>query len=287
MSSYAELYLRGVEIFSWRNEIDPTFLYLFTSEDVHRSLDAADDTDEYEPREIVQLTATNAVLRDRLDVLGISRAALQETFDERVKENLERLQGFLITIGDTVQPDIDLFETLTLDGWTGLLVEALKSPDKRERGVPPDPTSLEALLEIWEYDDPRFLLGAVLLACEPDEEVSLDVSELIVGGWMDGQFDPQLTAIEHFGYSLANGSPPVVITEGSTDAQFLQAARRVRQPHLRSYIKFLDFADGAEGSAAAGVRTLKSFAAAGIRTGSFCCWITTPLRVTQYGRSEV
>lgn len=83
-------------------------------------------------------------------------------------------------------------------------------------------------------------------------------------GWIDGQFDPQTVAIEHFSYSLANGSPPVIITEGSTDARFLQATIRLRYPHLQSYIKFLDFADGAEGSAAAGVRTLKSFAAAGI-----------------------
>jgi hypothetical protein len=103
-----------------------------------------------------------------------------------------------------------------------------------------------------------------LQACAPNDEVTLDVSDLIESGWIDADFDPQQSAIEHFSYSLANGSPPVVITEGSTDAQFLQAAIRIRFPHLQPFIRFLDFADGAEGSASAGVRTLKSFAAAGI-----------------------
>ena len=130
--------------------------------------------------------------------------------------------------------------------------------------MPYDRTSIPALLEIWEDADPRFLLAAVLLACKPDDELVLDVTELIAGGWLDIGFDPQQIAIEHFSYSLANGSPPVIITEGSTDVRFLQEAIRIRRPHLQSYIKFFDFADGAEGSAAAGVRTLKSFAAAGI-----------------------
>ena len=275
MSSYAELYLHGVEVFSWRNKIDPTFLFLFTSEEVRHWIEEASLDNDFEPRERVQLVAAAGALRDRLDVLGIGRVALNKAFNDYVKNELDGLRGaleirdsiyhdILVTIEPNLRPGIELLEKITLDDWANLLVSALKSPDKHKRRVPPDPTSLEELLKMWENADPRFLLGAVLLTCEPDDEVSLDVSELIAGGWMDGEFDPQQTAIEVFSYSLANGSPPVVITEGSTDARFLQDAIRIRQPHLQSYIKFFDFADGAEGSAAAGVRTLKSFAAAGI-----------------------
>lgn len=223
MSSYAELYLHGIEIFSWRNEIDPTFLYLFTKDDVCRSLEDTSELDGYEPREIVRLTATASVLRDRLEVLGIGRVALNDTFNECAREKLGILSGLRESIGEIVQSEIELFEEITLDGWVDLLVDALKSPQKRDPGAPYDPTSLKELLELWGYADPRFTLGAVLLTCAPDDEVALDVTELIAGGWMDGQFDPQTVAIEYFSYSLANGTPPVIITEGSTDAQFLQA----------------------------------------------------------------
>jgi hypothetical protein len=66
VSSYAEVYIHGVEIFSWRNEIDPTFLFLFTGGEVRRWLEGADEEKNYGPRERGQLVATAAVLRDRL-----------------------------------------------------------------------------------------------------------------------------------------------------------------------------------------------------------------------------
>jgi len=119
-------------------------------------------------------------------------------------------------------------------------------------------------LEVWEDFDPRLIVSAILLACSPEEEITLYLSEFLGGDWVESHSDPQIAAIKHFSSSLVNGNPPVVVTEGSTDANFLQATIRIRYPHLQSFIKFFDFADGAEGSASAGVRTLKSFAAAGI-----------------------
>jgi hypothetical protein len=264
VSSYAEVYVRGVQIFSWRNEIDPTFLFLFTGDEVRRWLERANEDNDYEPRERAQLVATATMLKDRLDVLGIGRAVLDEAFNAYAKEKLAVLRHVRANRGDTVQPDIQMLEKITLDAWVELLVDAIKTPAEHGRSRWGELTSVGALLEIWEDADPRFLLGAVWLACEPKDELVLDVTELIAGGWLDSGFDPQQIAIEHFSYSLANGSPPVIITEETTDARFLQAAIGIRHPHLQSYIKFFDFADGAEGSAAAGVRSLKSFAAAGI-----------------------
>ncbi len=274
MSSYAQLYLRGIQIFAWRNEIDPTFLFLFTPDEVHRGPFV--EGLEYEPAQEALLAAPAAALRDRLDVLGIGRAAVEKVFKEYVErkievlEHLEIIEGFgglerlPTTFRESKQRQLDLLKKIKLDDWVDLLVAALNSTEKHERAVLPDPTSLPFLLEFWEQADPRFLLAAVLLGCEPSEEISLDVSGLLAGGWIDRKFDPQRVAIEHFSYSLENGRPPVVITEGSTDAHFLQAAIRVRFPHLGAFIKFFDFTNGAEGSAAAAVRTLKSFAAAGI-----------------------
>jgi hypothetical protein len=255
-----------VEIFSWRNEIDPTFLFLFTKGEMRRWLEDPNEDNDHEPRERVQLVATVAVLRDRLDVLGIGRSVLNQAFDEYAKEKLDILRGVRVRAdySDAAQPDIQLLEKITLEAWTELLTNAIKTPGKHGRGRWGELTTVGALLEIWEDADPRFLIAASLLAGELEDELVLDVSELIAGGWLDDQFDPQQLAIDHFSYSLANGNPPVIITEGSTDARFLQEAIRIRQPHLQSYIRFFDFADGAEGSAAAGVRTLKSFAAAGI-----------------------
>jgi hypothetical protein len=253
--------VHGVEIFTWRNRVDPTFLFLFNNRDVHRTPRRPDYAGGI--AEVVALKATSSVLEDRLNVLGVGREVLESAFKEAVDYRLKisRSNFQIVSLGPN---RVALLEKITLSTWAELLTSAIEVFRKEGRDDIRNPTSVASLLEVWEHADPRFLIGAVLLACAPSDEITLDVSGLIEGGWINSDFDPQRAAIDHFGYSLSNGSPPVVITEGSTDAQFLQAAIRVRYPYLQSFIKFLDFADGAEGSAAAGVRTLKSFAAAGI-----------------------
>jgi hypothetical protein len=264
MSSYARIYVHGLEIFNWRNEVDPVLLFLFTNQDMRRR--PRDSDNDYEPPEVVHLLASVSVLRDRLDVLGIGRRVLESAFAEHRDSKMEILRSILshADIEDRLRAEIELLERLTLDTWAELLVRAIESARNGGRNDKNDTTTFGSLLDLWEYVDPRLLLGAVLLACTADDDVTLDISDLIEGGWIDKDFDPQTAAIEHFSYSLANGSPPVIITEGSNDVEFLQAAVRIRYPHLQSYIKFFDFTDGAEGSASAGIKTLKSFAAAGI-----------------------
>lgn len=260
MSSYASINVRGAEVFTWRNEIDPVFLFLFTSQDVHRTPRLPDGG--YYSVE-TRLTVSADVLRDRLKVLGISREVVEARFNKlrdyrlQMGRELHRVTG----VGKEL---IKLLDGITLSVWAENLTRAIEALRNDNRNDMSDPTSVYSLLDLWADADPRLLLAAVMQACGPDDEVTLDVSELVAGGWLYPDFDPQQSAIDHFSYSLAHGSPPVVITEGSTDAQFLQAAIRVRCPHLQPFIKFLDFTGGAEGSASAGVRTLKSFVAAGI-----------------------
>jgi hypothetical protein len=264
MSSYAGVYVHGVEVFTWRNEVDPVFLFLFTNHDVHRRPGDPDNEDEF--GEVIRLTAPVSVLRDRLAVLGLGREVLENAFSELNGYSLKHQRLILAYAHnrDRLEAEIEFLESLTLQVWTELLTQAIVTARDGGRNDRTDPKSVASLLDMWKDADPRLLLGAVLLACADDAEVTLDVSELVEGGWVDDDFDPQTVAIEHFSYSLANGSPPVVITEGSSDARFLQAAVQIRYPHLKSYIKFFDFGDGAAGSASAGVQTLKSFAAAGI-----------------------
>lgn len=66
-----------------------------------------------------------------------------------------------------------------------------------------------------------------------------------------------------FSVALLNGTPAVVITEGTTDAEFLQAAIAIRRPHLASFIRFYDFGS-VPGGASVALSTVKSLAAAGV-----------------------
>jgi HEPN/Toprim N-terminal domain 1 len=257
--------VRGLDVYAWRNEIDPTFLFLFTLDDVHR-IPVEPEEQEFDGElERVHLVSSAQILIDRLDVLGIGLIAVQEVFVELVHAELEWTRR-LRAEGLGFAARIELLEQLSFSAWVGLVQVAFATPGPRDAWNKfEEPRSLHALLDIWgEYADARYLLRALLCACVPDDEVLLDVSDLIDGGWVDEGLDPQQTAIEHFSSALSNRAPAVVIPEGAFDSWVLQAAIRLRYPHLVSFIRVFDFGDGAEGSAAAGIRTLKSFAAAGI-----------------------
>jgi hypothetical protein len=58
--------------------------------------------------------------------------------------------------------------------------------------------------------------------------------------------------------------PAIILTEGKTDAEFLQVALEVLYPHLTDLIRFLDYEQRAEGSVSALLRNVRAFAAAGI-----------------------
>lgn len=163
MSSYASLYLHGLEIFSWRYEVDPTFLFLFTNKDVRLWMEEPSEDNDHNPRQRVQLVAPAAVLRDRIEVLGISRSALNEAFDEYVKNRLQRLWGhwelreqiyqridknLRTDIELNLRTEIELFEKITLTVWADFFSDAIKSPVKRQQN-PRDPTSVHELLEVW------------------------------------------------------------------------------------------------------------------------------------------
>lgn len=264
MSSYASLYVLGREIFTWRNEIDPTFLFVFTQDNIERVQRPLDDV-AFDGDEVQTLLSTDATtLSDRLDILGIGRTAVVELFDLLIEQEAERVSHR--SFGDSADHKLEeeFLVKLTLADWIDLVTRALQERNEGRPFVWKEPPTLGYLLSLWEGTDPRYFLRAILFACGPSDIVKMDVTDLIQGGWIDEDFEPQSAAIEYFGYALANGSPAVIITEGSTDWHFIEASIGIRFPHLASFIRFYDFDSGVEGSAGAAVRTLKSFIAAGI-----------------------
>jgi hypothetical protein len=107
-------------------------------------------------------------------------------------------------------------------------------------------------------------MAAILLSVEDDADVLVEASELAESRWLDDGAEHD----EEVGTADLNGErgivPAVVITEGTFDAFVLSNALALLRPHLTPYIRFLDYDMGNEGGASAAVRTLKSFAAAGI-----------------------
>lgn len=269
MSSYAQLLIRGREVFSFRNEIDPTFLLLFTRDNLKRLEGPAARAHsrfdpDYDDQEFAIFTASVFELRERLDALGLGRSSAAYWYADLRNDQQERAD-------DPARPEVlrlhDIEEARFWDGrdfsaWANSVRSELDAPS----GLSGRFTigSIDHLLSLWEYVDHRIALRAILEALDPDEIVELDVSELIEGGWLDDPFDPQAIATESFSYIMSNGTPPIILTEGSTDVHALQQAVQVLKPHLATYLRFFDFSVGIDGGAAALLRTVRAFAGAGI-----------------------
>ena len=79
----------------------------------------------------------------------------------------------------------------------------------------------------------------------PDATVELDLTELHENGWIHG--DPgQLAsqAVTFLRMEAATHTPIVVLTEGSTNTEFLSAALQLRYPYLVDLVRFSTTASG-------------------------------------------
>lgn len=273
MSSYAGIYVNGKEIFTYRNEVFPEIMYLFAENELlylkgREALPYASNwhvgiVDEGPDEvEIHVYRTTASVLSDRLRVLGFGDALVRKVVEGLLKRATEIKAGVLASFRgqefeSEVRKELEALRALDYEAWiadVGAHIRSKKSapkPDWRNKGP----------LDLFDEADERVLLRVITDQVAPDEPVVLDVSDLVEGGYLNnGHAEGNEWQSS---WDLGSG-PPIVITEGSYDAQVLRGAVEVLKPHLASYIRFLDYDAGNEGGAVAAVRMLKSFAAAGV-----------------------
>lgn len=269
MGSYAHVVINDTMVFAFKNGVEPTFMLLYKREDVRRVTVTGSerpylllqDDDEID---VVELCVPAEMLADRLSAFGFSTQSAREALDLVVSWELSFHESYrdASALKDHFAEEDAVLRDLSLDRWTALVrqrFELGEGPFRHYR----ETGSLGWLFQLWRDVDPRLLLRAIVDAF-PDSEVVLDITDLVEGGWLEGDVDPQEEAREHFGWVLETGSPAIVLAEGKTDIEFLQAALAVRRPHLDGFIRFADFEAKPEGGAPALVKTVRALAAAGV-----------------------
>ncbi|MFE9183752.1 HEPN/Toprim-associated domain-containing protein [Micromonospora haikouensis] len=282
MASYASIFLNDKEVFSYRNEVHSEVNYFFSPSDrveivgqeaikyAHGYFALEDyDEDELEALEVIAYQASAEVVRDRLTVLGYGMKIVEDVFVEMRQILLESSQRTVEYLAE-MESDSDhqvyvqqskqslrYYQELTFPQWledvkTHLSEKAgMEVPDQRDLGV----------LDLFESMDQRVVMRLLSEVAAPGDIFTLDLTELSEGGWLDGDISV-ITGPDIDG--KPNAGPPIVITEGRFDARVLQESIKLLKPHLAGYVRFLDYDVGNEGGAAAAVRMVKSFAAAGI-----------------------
>ncbi|KQQ98484.1 hypothetical protein ASF74_12955 [Arthrobacter sp. Leaf145] len=285
MSNKWWLHRGGTEIQWGKNEEPLALLTVFTEEDKYadeawlaaigqlNGQYAPDDEDqqlrdeilveEANGKEVLGYRATVGRVRARLALMGFTAKACRHELSSAIDEMLA---------------DDEPGNTLEVTARDGEAVASMPRSEVLDRGLAAWENekpyrSLDLLdrkcaeyIDIFMESgfDRRTFLALQLEAAPADEEVRLDLHDLYSAGYFSGVENITQLAADELAVSVSSGGPIIVVTEGVTDARFLQRALELVAPHVSHLFRFFDKDAGAEMGAAQVVRTLRSFAAAGV-----------------------
>ena len=110
----------------------------------------------------------------------------------------------------------------------------------------------------------RVLLTLQLASALDDEVVRLDLHDLYMADYFADVDNITQLASDELSVSVSSGGPVIVVTEGVTDARYLARALELVAPEVAHMFRFLDEDAKAEHNSGQVMRTLRSFASAGV-----------------------
>jgi hypothetical protein len=220
-------------------------------------------------RGLMGYSATAGTLRSRLALQGFSSERVLSLctafFDDELSGNAEE--------GDTDPRDTWPEGRIAYpDG--AAVTRALATQRGQEAATTPrfrsDTPEQQFLYDMWEslresFDDPRFALALSLANCRPNTTVTLDLTDLVLGQYMDVSDRPHLDARTRMATAVSASGQVIVITEGVSDSRWLRRALELAAPGTAHLFEFLDFAEyQAPGGTDRVVSLTKGMAAAGV-----------------------
>ncbi len=214
----------------------------------------------------------------RLDVMGFTLDRAAREFEDGLRDELETYREWAKDEPDRswCADKIELLESLSFNTYLDALRKVITE------GLRPEPfednkrVGLSAAVCHILGDNEEFLFGfftndvrcLVRAACEvvpKPSTVVQDITDLVDGGYYAPDEPVCQRAIDSLILGHLENSSQIVLTEGSTDAQFLKASLDLLHPHLSGFYSFLDFdSSRVPGGAGHLVSLVKGFAAAGV-----------------------
>ncbi|MFB6689183.1 hypothetical protein ACFCX3_01485 [Streptomyces virginiae] len=207
------------------------------------------------------LEGPGRVVSQRLSLLGYTRAATISFLNELL--HADRLAwgipSFLKAERQRQEVERTLLESSTADDWIAAIAAG---PDGQSPQVP---GGFAWFLRLVDDTEPGFALQAVLMAL-PDAEVMfiLDADDPDLVGENSELNTMCVDALAQIHEASAAHAPVIVLTEGSSDVAILEPALALLYPHLTDLVRFMDYANNAQGGAGSLVTTIRAFAAAGV-----------------------
>jgi HEPN/Toprim N-terminal domain 1 len=279
MSSYGLLTVGDLVVSDLRDGIPNELLAVFRDEWLVRRHTTVGEWDpdcrwthDYqrgEPVMVYEYRAPADAVAQRLDALGntleVVLAELEYNLhgEGRVRRVFADDPATPPELAERLQAEEAALDALTPDDVLRRLQAGGELPTLRRFDAPIESTDwlYQQVADMW----PLYALRAALVAC-PDRQVQLDITQMVEDGLLDDETPETVAshALATLRLQTSAHTPIVILTEGKTDAEFLQAAVDILYPHLDDVLRFLDYNERPDGGAGALVRLVRAFAAAGI-----------------------
>jgi len=292
MGSYCDLYISDYQIVSTKNAIDPFTLSLFQPEDLRvfkrkirerKEILHGREPEADEVEQAVEYSNTSKNIKDRLEVMGFTMKKVEADFKLSKQEGIKRLKEYLKNKAFTAShkkmlSEMELLQKSNLDDFlkaSKIIIEKKYRHDVLKGELPK--TSNNIVLFLLEHGhgmekfpfmyDIRVLIRSMVEIMPDDVNVTYDVSEIAAEDYYEDEIGLLYeNTVANVTYDYEIGEKFLILTEGSTDIQVLQAALDILYPHLKGYYSFMDFGiSNASGSAGSLVASVKSFVGTGIK----------------------
>lgn len=287
MGTYTELYIADFPVHSAKSVVDSTVMSIFRESDKiieERAISArnklvwAEASDSEEQETVVEYSVTVEQVIDRLNIMGFTINASKVWFYLGIKEKLDTYKEWAKdSDSEGIQPRIDFLETFSFEKYVEALSKIYEKKLVQWTSGKDLPDDIDPIIKfIYDEQDEDMYFGypaydirhflRVFLEIVPKSKLVVqDVTDLVNGGYYDINENICEGAIDELIGDYPVNSKILILTEGSSDKNFLESALKLLHPHLADYFSFMDFGvSKAAGGASALVTTIKAFVGAGI-----------------------
>lgn len=259
MGSYCELRFDDKFVDTAKSIVPAEFRVLFQEDErqVRRSADGEFDEILY--------VASKATVLERLDLLGYTSEVAEQRLSEWIISERKQWLEYISESGNRAKQIADAIESLTTDEWAKRIPDVIENKFSREQPIDEIDHHMIGLNDDWLwFDGPGSLVNirALLEACPDVETVSLEVTDLIQGGWIDENQEVCAELRQSASANVDLFAPIVIIGEGHSDIEVLRNSLSALFPEVADFFSFFDHSElNVDGGADYLVKFLKAFAA--------------------------
>ncbi len=285
MGSYCQLYISDYPVFSSSSYVSPAVMTMFRESDkkiYNRHFGERNkiewghvdpEDDNYE--EVVEYREKAKYVKQRLDIIGFNIERVKREFNEVKVLEVEKLKELSEDDEHNLwTKEIEILNTSTFEDYLTAFKTIMNSNIHPVYYIGKNPDSsplIKYILEdneefYWSFpcNDFRCFLRALLEVSPDNTDVIQDITDLVNSGYYQPSDKVCHLSLEELIGDYATSSKIIVLTEGSTDTEFLKGSLKLLYPHLYDYFTFMDFGFRPPGGLGPLVNAVKSFAGAGI-----------------------